>query len=79
MAEESLEHCWTTYKFNQYLNMLVNEIIDDKTGESPEYRNLIKCNKQKNIWVRYFANRLVCLPQVLGDRVNGTKRNLPGT
>ena len=38
--EEMTEH--------QYLNILDNSIINDETGESLEYRHLIKNDKHKN-------------------------------
>ena len=33
--------------YHQYINILENSIIDDKTGESPEYRDLIKYDEHK--------------------------------
>ena len=57
---------------HQYINMLLNSIIDDEIGESLEYRHLIKCDKHINIRVKYFSNGLVCLAQGVGDRVKGT-------
>ena len=46
-------------------------IIDDETGYSLEYRQLIKRDKHKMIWVKYFANELGCLAQEVGDIVKG--------
>ena len=56
----------------QYLNILSNSIIIDKTGESLEYRHLIKCNNHIETWVRNFANKLGCLSQRVGNIVKVT-------
>ena len=48
--------------------MLTNSIIDDEKGDSLEYRRIIKHDKHKNIWVKYFVEELV-----VGDIVQGTK------
>ena len=64
---------------HQYLNIMDNSIIYYETGELPEYRNLIKRDKQKNTWVKYFANALVRLAQGVGDRVKVTDTIIPGT
>ena len=60
-----------------YINMLYNSIIDDETGDSLEYRNLIKRDKHKNTWVEYFANELRHRAQWVGDRVMGDYTLLP--
>ena len=56
----------------QYLNMLATSIIDDETGESLEYRHIIKRDKHKKIWVKYFSNELGHMAQGVGDRLKGT-------
>ena len=56
---------------HQYINMMENSIIDYETGGSLEYRHLIKLDKHKNIWVKYFANELGGLAQVVGYSVKG--------
>ena len=38
-----------------------------------KYRNLIKLNKHKKTWVKYFANELGRLAQVVGCRVKCTE------
>ena len=45
----------------QYLNIMERSIVDDEKGESLEYRHLIKFDRHKKIWVKYFANELGCL------------------
>jgi hypothetical protein len=44
-----------------------NAVIDDITGASLEYRQLIK-GKQHALWVRAFANKLGMLAQGVGTR-----------
>ena len=56
---------------HQYLNILSNSIIDYETWESLEYIRLIKRDKHKNKWVKYFSNELVRLSQGIGDIVKG--------
>ena len=51
--------------------MLKNSIIDDETGESLEYRHLIKLDKHKKTWVKYFANDMGCLTKGVGYIVKG--------
>ena len=55
--------------YHQYINIMSKSIIDDETGESLEYRHLIKHDKHKNKWVKYFSNELGRLTQGLGDIV----------
>ena len=52
--------------------MLEKPIIDDETGDSLEYKHLIKSDKYKKTLVKYFTNELGRLAQGLGDRVKGT-------
>ena len=59
--------------YHQYLNILANLIIDEETGDSLEYRHLIKCDKYKNTRVQYFADELGRLAQGVVDRVKGTR------
>jgi hypothetical protein len=40
-----------------------NAIIDSETGESMEYRQLIKHDKYREVWKRSFANELGRLAQ----------------
>ena len=56
-----------------YLNMLENSIIDDETGDSLEYKKLLKFDKHKHIKVKYVANDLGSLAQVVGEILKGTK------
>ena len=49
----------------------VNTVIDKETGNSLEYRHLIKHPKYKEVWTRSYANEL-------GRLTNGI-RDIPGT
>ncbi len=51
--------------------VFVSTVIDHETGDSLEYRHLIKHDKYKEIWTRSYANEL-------GRLTNGI-RNIPGT
>eukprot|EP00804_Cyclotella_cryptica_P005738 CCRYP_000080-RC/>CCRYP_000080-RC protein AED:0.27 eAED:0.24 QI:0/0/0/1/0.33/0/4/0/743 len=51
--------------------MIVSAVIDNKTGDSLEYRHLIKHPKYREIWSRSYANEL-------GRLTNGI-RDIPGT
>ena len=51
--------------------MVVSAVIDDETGDSMEYRQLIKHPKYKEIWSKSYANEL-------GRLTNGI-RDIPGT
>jgi hypothetical protein len=51
--------------------MLVNVVIDQETGDSMEYRHLIKHPKYKEVWTKSYANEL-------GRLTNGI-RDIPGT
>ena len=53
--------------------MLYNSIIDDETGDSLEYRHLIKCDKHNKTWAKYFSNEVRRLTQGVRYRVKGTK------
>ena len=59
-------------KDHQYINMLEKSIICDETWESLEYRHVVRHDKQKNTFVKYFFNDLGYLEQRLGYRVKGT-------
>lgn len=50
-----------------------NAIIDPKTGQSLEYRHLIKNKSTRKIWNTSFANELGRLANGVGDRIAGTK------
>eukprot|EP00804_Cyclotella_cryptica_P018248 CCRYP_005977-RA/>CCRYP_005977-RA protein AED:0.36 eAED:0.36 QI:0/-1/0/1/-1/1/1/0/334 len=52
--------------------MIVSAVIDNKTGDSLEYRHLIKHRKYKEIWTRSYANELGCLTNSICD-IPGTK------
>ena len=54
------------------LQYYANAIIDEETGESLEYRDLIKNPKYKDIWLRSAADELGNLAQGVGGRVKGT-------
>jgi hypothetical protein len=49
-----------------------NAIVDPDTGQSLEYRHLIKDEKTKHLWTRSFANELGRLAQGVADRHKGT-------
>ena len=51
--------------------LFVGVIIDDETGKSLEYRQLIQIDRYKKIWSRSYANELSCLAQGI--------RDIPGT
>ncbi len=51
--------------------MLVNVVIDQETGDSMEYRHLIKHPKYKEVWTKSYASEL-------GRLTNGI-RDIPGT
>eukprot|EP00804_Cyclotella_cryptica_P012986 CCRYP_002317-RA/>CCRYP_002317-RA protein AED:0.32 eAED:0.30 QI:0/0/0/1/1/1/3/0/854 len=51
--------------------MIVSAVIDNETGDSLEYRHLIKHPKYKEVWMRSYANEL-------GRPTNGI-RDIPGT
>ena len=36
----------------------VNVVIDEETGDSLEYRHLVKHPKYKEVWTRSYANEL---------------------
>lgn len=52
--------------------LMVSAIVDEDTGESLEYCNLIKQEKYSDIWMKSFANELGWLAQGLRSRVEGT-------
>ena len=56
---------------HQYLNMLANSTIDDRKKDQLEYIHLVKHNKHKKTWVKYFPNKLVRLAQGVGERLKG--------
>ena len=57
--------------YHQYLNFLSKSIIHDETGKSLEYRHIIKQNKYKETWVKYFPHALGCLTKRVGYGVYG--------
>ena len=64
---------------HQYLNILLNSIIDDEIGYLLEYMHLIKRKKHKNTWVKYFVEELRRLAQGVLDKVKVTNIFFPGT
>eukprot|EP00957_Ditylum_brightwellii_P124036 9454998-Ditylum_brightwellii.AAC.1 len=53
--------------------MFANAVIDDKTGQSLEYRHLIQDPKYQKIWATSCANKFGRLAQDIGKRMsNGT-------
>jgi hypothetical protein len=51
---------------------LANAVIDPDTGQSREYRDLIRDPATKAIWAKSFANELGRLAQGVGGRIKGT-------
>ena len=56
----------------RYSQRLINNIIDDITGDDMNYRNLITNPRTKNIWLRSSANEFGRLAQGIGKHVTGT-------
>eukprot|EP00804_Cyclotella_cryptica_P020395 CCRYP_012625-RA/>CCRYP_012625-RA protein AED:0.63 eAED:0.63 QI:0/-1/0/1/-1/1/1/0/284 len=52
--------------------MIVSAVIDNKTGDSLEYRHLVKHPKYREVWSRSYANELGCLTNGIRD-IPGTK------
>ena len=62
---------WAWSRLAQSDRIFVGAIIDDKTGKSLEYRQLIQIDRYKKIWSRSYANELGRLAQGI--------RDIPGT
>jgi hypothetical protein len=52
--------------------LVVNAVIDEETGDSLEYRHLIRHPKYKEVWTRSYANELGRLTEGIRD-IPGTK------
>ena len=66
-----LQRIYMQEKYNLN-NAYCNAIIDPTTGQSLEYRHLIKNTSTKKIWNTSFANELGRLANGVGDRIAGT-------
>ena len=61
---------WAWSRLSKTDSFYANAIIDEETGKSLEYRQIIKIDKYKKIWVHSYANKLGRLAQGI--------RNIPG-
>ena len=57
---------------HDYFTKMANVIIDEYTGVSMEYIQLIKNPKHRPDWIKSFANEIGRLYQGVGGRVEGT-------
>ena len=78
MPATLIQHCypqrswtWTHRALHAFLHQ-ANPVYNPKTGKEMEYCHLIQHPNCKHMWAKSFANKLGCVAQGVGNRIEGT-------